>query len=353
MKGTARLISILVLLVTGCVDPISFETQAEEGQLVFFGIFSQLEQIHTFSITETTEFNKQATPVQGAEVVLWDDQGNSAAYREMPEGIYELPEAEMPGVPGRAYHIEITLNNGDSYQSPPQVMPEPVEIDSLYFEFETREVLSDSGIPIDRTFVNILLSTPLTNICGEPSNLRWVVEEIYSFVDRSCGTFDTAETCYFIEPVDESEVLLFENSGTTQENLERLPVRSREMVPYDQFTARHYFIVHQYAISDDELQYWDNIDAVANQTGSLFDVQPARVVGNIFKSDDPNEVTLGYFGVSGESNKRTFITPFDIRPNPVFTCMDESFFRDNPLICCFCVNKPGIQIGRPAFWDED
>ena len=353
MKKVVVLILVYVSLLAGCVDPIDFETDTEESQLVFFGNFSQLDQAHSFSISQTSDFDKIATPVEGAEVVLWDEDGNSAVYADIGEGNYELPAGQIEGRPGIAYYIDVTLSNGESYQSLPQIMLEPVEMDSLYFDIVSREVLSGSGIPIDRTFVDIFINTPLIDVCGGRPNLRWSVEEIYSFVDRSCGTFDTAETCYFIDPVDDSEVLLFENAGSSQEKIEGLTVRSRELVPYDEFTARHYFIIHQYAISDDELQYWDKIDAVANQTGNLFDVQPARVVGNIFNSENPEQAALGYFAVNGENTKRIFITPFDIRPNTVFTCMDDSFFADNPLICCFCNNKPGIQIERPAFWDED
>ena len=216
-----------------------------------------------------------------------------------------------------------------------------------------REEFSNSGILLEKLYIDVFIDTPVTDICGKPSHLRWTIEEVYSFVDRICGTFDIAETCYYIDPVDNSQVLVFQNEANSQEFLQRYKVRSRLMVPYDEFTARHYFIVRQYAIDDNALDYWNKIDAVANQSGSLFDVQPALVVGNFYNPDNQQELVLGYFGVHGQSSLRTFTTPFDIRPNPVFTCNDESFFNDNPSICCFCSLKGGERIERPDYWDED
>jgi len=344
----------LVLMTLGsCVDPISFETASETGQLVLYGNFSQLEETHLFTISRTADFDRPAIPVSGALLTLKDDLGNSAVYQEIDQGNYQLNAGALQGEPGRSYHIEVNLENGKSYFSRPQLMPEPIEIDSIYYEFVKREEFSDSGIPVDKTLIEVFIDTPLKDICGEPSHIRWTVEEVYSFVDRICGTFDIAETCYYIDPVDNSQVLVFQNEGNSREFLKRYRVRSRLLVPYDEFTARHYFIIRQYSIDDEALDYWTKIDAVANQSGNLFDVQPAKVVGNLYNLENENELVLGYFGVHGQSSLRTFTTPFDIRPNPVFTCNDESFFNNNPSICCFCSNKEGIRIERPDYWDED
>jgi len=231
-------------------------------------------------------------------------------------------------------------------------MPEPIKIDDIYFEIVDRQILSGSGVLVDKTFIDILIDTPLQNSSGGFSPLRWTVEEVYSFVDESCSPFDFALACYFITPVTESEVLLFKNEGE-QDYLSGFNVRSRLLVPYDEFTARHYFNVSQYSISEVEFDYWNKIEVVANQSGNLFDVQPAKVGGNIFEKDNQQALVLGYFGVNGLTVVRTFITPNEIRPLPVFTCMDESFFRDNLPECCNCNLKEGNQIERPAYWDED
>jgi len=347
------ILCVVMALVYGCVDPISFETASVEGQLVFYGNFTQLDENHIFSISQTSDFGKPAIPVSGATIVIIDDRGSNADYHEITPGKYQLDTGKIEGIPGRSYQVEITLADGKTFASVPQIMPEPVEIEDVYFEIESRQILSSSDVLVDKTFIDVYIDTPLPNIADGSTHFRWSVEEVYSFVDRSCGPLDGSTQCYFIDLVDESELILFENESGAQHFVRGLNVRSRLLVPYDEFTARHYFNIRQYAISEQELEFWQRIDAVANQSGSLFDVQPARVVGNIIEKGNEQAGTLGYFGVNGQSVLRTFTTPADIKPNPVFTCMDDSFFREHLPECCFCTMKEGNQIERPAYWDED
>ena len=354
MKLACKYILFLVsVFIQSCVDPISFETDSVGGDLVFYGNFTQLDEPHIISISKTTEFGKLPAPVSGATIIIMDDLANCAEYQEIDLGKYQLSAGEMPGVPGRSYYVEILLADGRTYFTQPQIMPEPVEIEDVYFEIESRQILSSSDVLVDKTFIDVYIDTPLPNIADGSTHLRWSVEEVYSFVDRSCGPLDGSKQCYFIDPVDESELILFENESGAQNFIRGLNVRSRLLVPYDEFTARHYFIVHQFTISDEEVDYWNRIETVVNQSGNFLDVQPARVVGNIIEKGNEQVGVLGYFGVNGQSVLRTFTTPDDIRPNPVFSCNDESFFSEHLPECCFCGAKEGIQIERPAYWDED
>jgi len=344
---------LLTVLIYSCVDPISFETDIESGQVVFYGHFSQLSQDHTIDILRTSEFGVLPDRVSGACIKIIDDSGNSADYQEVEPGKYLLAAGKIQGYPGRSYHVEIMLADGKTYLSQPQKMPEPVSADTIYFEIGRREILEGNGSLVEKTLLDVFVDTPLKTGSEETSHLRWTVDEVYSFVDLACGPGDNADQCYFISPVKESEILLFENEGNTQDYLNRFKVRTRELVPYDEFTARHYFLVNQFTISTEELEYWKKIEAVANQSGSLFDVQPAGVPGNIFEKGNELALTLGYFSVSGQNALRIFTTPHSIRPNPVFDCTDQSFFNNNVPECCFCFLKEGILIERPAYWDED
>ena len=312
-----------------------------------------MNEKHIFNISWTSDFGKPAIPVSGASVVIKDDQGNCGDYEEFESGKYELTAEKIQGIPGRYYNIEITFGNGRVFYSPPQVLPVPIEAGNINYKIESRQVLSSSEILIEDTFVDIFIDTPLQNDSGEISHLRWEVEEVYSFTDRTCGPFDYATTCYFNDPSDASEVLLFENKGV-QKYLKGLNVRTRLMVPFDEFGGRHYFNVHQYTISQETFEYWEKINIVANQSGSLFDVPPAKVNGNIFERDNEQSIVLGYFEVSGQNILRTFITPREIKPfQALFTCLDWPYFRDHQAECCNCAVKRGNHIERPEYWDED
>ena len=342
---------LFVYSISGCVDPISFDTESESGHLVIYGNFSQLNQEHMVAISMTSGFGTPPTPVQGACVEISDDTGNFANYQETESGNYFLPADVFSGIPGKSYQLEVILKDGRTFFSEPERMPDPIMIEDIYFQIGPREVLSGSGNLLQQTLIDVFLDTSLPGSSGN-THLRWTVEEVYSFVDRACGPLDSAEQCYFIDPVDDTEILLFENQSSTLGTLEKFPVRTRRLVPYDEFTARHYFNIKQHTITQREFDYWEKINSVANQSGSLFDSQPAVVEGNLYQEGNPETLVLGYFGVNGQSILRTFITPFDIRPNPVFTCNDQIFFQNHQPECCFCWQKEGTRIERPDYWDE-
>ena len=91
MKVTIKyILYFATAVIHACVDPISFETDSVDGQLVFYGNFTQLNEKHIFNISQTSEFGKSATPVSGASIDIIDDQGNCANYQEIDLGIYQL-----------------------------------------------------------------------------------------------------------------------------------------------------------------------------------------------------------------------------------------------------------------------
>jgi hypothetical protein len=291
--------------------------------------------------------------VTGATIEINDDLGNSAMYEETSPGVYLLDPQLFVGVPGRTYHVEITLANGESFCSTPQMMPSPINADQAYFEIDRDQNLSSSGVLVEQTVVNIFIDTPLQNDLGDQPGLRWTVEEVYSYSDLSCHSFYDAfaTTCYFNVPFDESEVLIFKAEEGVQERLEGYKVRTRLLAPNDEFVEKHYFSVHQYTLSPATFEYWQQVRAVTSQTGNLFDVPPAAVTGNIFATES-GLAALGFFEVSGRSIVRTFTTPFLIGGNRI---VDTCPIRRSQVVqdkCCFCwlVDQPENRVGRPDYW---
>jgi len=353
MKIIIRYIIMLVVLQS-CVDPISFETDPGGRQLVFYGIFTQMDEEHIFTISRTSDFGKQPIPVSGAFVAIKDDKGNRAEYEEFEEGEYVLAPGKMPGIPGISYHIEITLTNGRTYYSPPQVMPQPIKAEDVYFKIESRQTLSSSEIIINKTFIDIYIDTPLRNSSSESSHLRWTVDEVYSFTDLQCHPLDNRATCYFNIPIDESIVRLFKNKDGAQMDLKGYKVYSRLLSPGGEFLERHYFNVHQYTVSRETYKYWEEIKVVANQSGSIFDVQPASVRGNIFEKDNESSFVIGYFEVSSQNTVRTYTSPSQIADwNIVSPCNDFIPYYNSSRECCFCWLWDDNRIERPAYWGDD
>ncbi len=69
------------------------------------------------------------------------------------------------------------------------------------------------------------------------------------------------------------------------------------IILYDRPT---YFLamVEQYSLSAEAFEYWNQVKKQQQNTGSIFDSTPAQIKGNIYRTDNPAEVALGYFGAS-------------------------------------------------------
>jgi len=87
-RHTRYIITLVLAVLQSCVDPISFETDPGGPQLVFYGIFTQTNEEHIFTIFFTSDFGKPGIPVSGASVIIKDEQGNCADYEEYEEGKY-------------------------------------------------------------------------------------------------------------------------------------------------------------------------------------------------------------------------------------------------------------------------
>jgi len=130
--GTA--ISTLLL---GCVDQIEFESNSTTRLLVVDGRITNSDGPHPLKLGITTSPDKIATPVEGAEITIFDNLSNQEDYFEIEPGIYLLPGNIVKGNPGVEYFIEITLPNGSKFRSVPEIMPdEEIGItDSVNLEF--------------------------------------------------------------------------------------------------------------------------------------------------------------------------------------------------------------------------
>lgn len=345
--------AVSTLMWGSCVDPITLNTDPQVGELVFFGNFTQSLENHYFNITRTAELGQPPQPVSGASVQIFDNLDNSATYQQVDPGRYELDPNQFAGVPGRSYYVEIILPNGEAFCSSPQTMPTPVKGEDLSFEIGQTETLSSNNILVEQTVINILIDTPLPTNTPQQAGLRWSVDEVYSFSDLSCHSFydSQAATCYFQVPVDEGRALIFEAEPGVQESLKKYQVHSRLLAPNDEFIEKHYFSVHQFTLTEQALDFWKKVQQITNQSGTLFDAQPAAITGNIYATET-NRSALGFFEVSGKDVMRIFTNPFLIGSNRI---IDTCPIRRTEVIqdkCCFCwlADQPENRIERPDYW---
>lgn len=71
--------------------------------------------------------------------------------------------------------------------------------------------------------------------------------------------------------------------------------------------VKYSILVKQYAISREAYEYMGLMKRNSEQQGSIFDVQPTELRGNIKSITDPEEQVIGFIGISSVTEKRLFI----------------------------------------------
>jgi hypothetical protein len=76
----------------------------------------------------------------------------------------------------------------------------------------------------------------------------------------------------------------------------------------DRLSLKYCLQLNQYSISEDEFDYWEKLKKITDEIGSLYDVTPTFIPGNVTCNEDPEQDVLGYFSVSAVSSKRIYIS---------------------------------------------
>jgi hypothetical protein len=65
--------------------------------------------------------------------------------------------------------------------------------------------------------------------------------------------------------------------------------------------------VRQYALDKQAYQFYELLRKNTESLGTIFDPQPSVITGNIRSLSDPNELVIGYIGVTTMQQQRIFI----------------------------------------------
>lgn len=347
----------LAISIAGCIDPFEIELEGGQEFLVVDGEFTPENRAHELVLYRTiSQIARQRTPVLGADITLIDEAGKRADYIELDEGKYQLPANLINGETGKDYFVEIKLRTGEEYRSQPAKMPKLIKGDSTYIRYNQLDEILLTGRIIQRSFLEVFVDTPLPT-GGEDYWLKWDVTTLYSFPEVICSPLAPPPlTCFISGNTDPQQVTLLNGERFDKGRLEGFKVNDKRLGVNDfEYRGKHYFIVNQQSISKETYEYWDKINRLSNQSGSIFDTPPAAIQGNIYNVNDPEEVILGYFELSHTDVLRQFVSanslgniyrfPTNVCPT-LLNPFNSSFFRE----CCGCLRIENATLDRPSWF---
>jgi len=113
---------------------------------------------------------------------------------------------------------------------------------------------------------------------------------------------------------------------------------------------RYSVLFRQYLINENAFRYWNDLKNNSN-TGGLIDKQPSLAVSNICNCEDPEEHVLGFFSISGVTEKRIFLDQIEGLeiPNNIF-CFPGSEF---PRLWFFPSNELPLFLAQANLPDDE
>lgn len=332
----ALILITFVISFQTCVEPVGFDRKADETLLVIDGRVNSADAVQTLSLTRTSVIgrSKNFPPEAGATVALVENGQKSYAYQETQAGIYKIFNF-TPRI-GNTYQVNIKLASGEQYASEPQVLPMPVPIDTAYFTFDGERALT--------LFTKLTIPKD-----SEVPYLRARIAHVYQHTDLYCGGLDIVRTCYYELNRATDNQLVPTLDGSALERGASIPFPVAQANVIDSiFGEVSFYTIFQESITLNTLRYWEKVQKLLEQSGSIFDAPPGQIRGNIYKVDEPEKLVLGFFYATSESITYVKTAPIDFLPLQLapYCGIAGIFPYPFPEDCCSC----RFGIPRPDYW---
>ena len=346
------LIATGLVFLGACLEPFFFEVDENfKKSLVIDGIFTNSDEIsHEVRISRAAEFGiKVGEPELGASVSLSWSSGN-ATYDEVGDGLYILP-ADVIGRSGETYQLRVTLSDGSTYESQPQLMPESTTITDLSLSWEREIVEQNTGVSRPEGVINLFVDSDIGDLNGPRPLIKWLVIEAFSFPEMFCGGLHQPKTCYKEFALSSRSFFLFDGNQTDESVIEDVLVGQKRELSNVEFSGLHYFSVIQQTVTPEAFSYYSRINDLVKQEGTVFDLPPAAISGNVYNVDNPDETVLGYFEISGATIARISVLPSEFKSETGLNEPCNIFLRHRWIpACCNCFNIEGVTTERPPYF---
>lgn len=293
-----------LIFLMGCVEPFDAPVRNEDvGFLVVDGYVNTTDNQATVKLSRAIPLSSSSgfyPTVLNATVSIENDEGGKIPLIHIGGGTYMATSTFL--VTGEDYRLLIEVD-GKKYESTFVTAKQRAGIDSLSWDTD------DEG-------VNVRLSTH--DFTGTSRYFRWDLKETWEYHSAYNSNFELKNgilelrkfdqrinTCY---KTDASAVITTANTlGLAENKLSGHPILFIEKLSWK---IEHLYSVEvtQYSLSKEGYDYWEQLRITSQTLGGLFDPQPARIKGNIYRVGESEEPVIGYFDAGEISKSRVFIS---------------------------------------------
>ena len=317
MRVTKEGSSILVLLMLcACVERYyPEEDKSLTGTLVINAALTNIAGNQTIQISRSDGLLSPEFIAESSCVVELENlDGDIISFSESTPGYYSgiIPEGYMEY--GDQYMLRVITSDGNIYISDYSQLNAPTSIDRIYYELETipgdDPELSTEGI---RFYIDFQVDADLSEY------MRWELVETYEFhnpdYEGFIYSFDRVlrplpdslddRQCWISGHVN--AIFTLDATNISDPSYTHMPLHfvSNET---QRLSYGYSLLVRQHSQDQASFWYWDELKKNSYEQSGLYDRLPSLTPSNISNADDPDERILGFFGVSGVTEERFFVS---------------------------------------------
>jgi hypothetical protein len=310
-----RLILFLAV-VAGCTVEFHPEIDNNKEQIVVEGMITDLDRVNSIKLSMSTKIGMPLVrkPVKGAIVTITDEKGIVTTLKEFPAGTYSTDSTKFRGRVGGSYSLNLKINNANYETDFIEMKPVP-PINSLYYEKVVITASRDTNYMEEGCRIYLDSYDP----SGKCLFFRWDYTETWEY---RIPYIVANRICFITERSD--EILIKNTSLYNQARVSKYPILFISNKT-DRLKERYSILVNQYSLNESEYDFWEKVQNISENVGSLYDITPTAISGNIRCTTNPGETVYGYFSVSAVTQKRLFIQDrFHRLPNFYSYCATDT-----------------------------
>jgi hypothetical protein len=337
----------ITLLMGQCVTKFDPKITENTPKLVVDGLITDQPGPYQIRLQYSYPYSNQTSvsTIGGAAVEISDDQGTTEKLIDRGQGLYETAPNGMRGIVGRKYKLSIKTPEGKKYESKPELLKPIAEFGKIYTEYQ--ELLN----PTLRGQFNLFVDVKDPDSPNDFYRWKWAHYEkltycYYLFTSGAGGVIrqrsECCESCWKVESCNGC-IILANDRLTNGKAITRVPLGK---VPYDDVSG-YFILFEQYSLTAEAYQFWKAVDSQINNSGGVFDLPPATVIGNLACTSHTEDQVLGYFGASSVVYKPMHIPRNNVTAPPL-QLYDAPWTDVNK--CVKCQESPYRTAKQPRGW---
>ncbi len=309
------LVLLSLLLLAGCIERYYPEEEdLRAGTLVISAHLNDIPGIQKIQISRSVALNRTVfKPVSGCYVEVMREDGEACEFLEATAGLYDSELDQTFLQAGSSYRLAVITPEGHSYESSFETLHASPPISSVYYKKEDHPTADpqeeEEGV---RFYMDFEIEKE------QARYLRWEVVETYELhnpnyptrvygLDRRMRDLPDSSkslTCWITRQIPliyTLDLLQVEGSVYREFPLHFVTGTTQRL------HHRYSLLVRQLSLSQEAFFYWNELAKNLQSKGGLFDTQPSLTPSNICNVDDAEEQVIGFFSISGASEKRIFV----------------------------------------------